>query len=232
MVLNRQYYEMGKISKKRPRICLYFCNPKEKKVLSQLPTVMQKMPRGMFMCSPMSYMNDNSLYVIFFWSDTIYCANDPLKLKPHAVIKRDNFRSISDNEVYRDLISGKIKNRNILNLVDIAESSRFTFFRTNFGLAVFDKVEKTQFILNGKTVNNLYSNFQYDLYGKAYVIPRSMCYLGTQDRIYSHMQPDAFLEQKTVEHKIKDARYQKFEEMKNSIKEDDNPIIMIIKLKK
>ena len=232
MVLNHQYYEMGKISKTKPRISLYFCNPKEKKIISQLPTVMPKMPKMIFMCDAMTYMNNNSLYVKDFWSDTIFCANDPLKLKPHAVIKRENFHSIFDNEVYSDLITGEVKNQKILNISTINESSRFSILVTNQGIAVFDRAQKSQFMSTEIREEGFLGCLRDDLYGKSYVIWNFIGKSGVQDIIYSYMQPDAFLAQKTVEHKIKDARYQKFEEMTKKIKEDDNPIIMIIKLKK
>ncbi|MGL5618018.1 MAG: 6-bladed beta-propeller [Tannerellaceae bacterium] len=234
MAVNNQYYEFAKSKKKGTRTCMYFYNPLENKIISQMATVQDVMPKGLYICEPSFYSYNKSLFVKDFWSDTIFHAKTPLMLVPHAVVKRDNFRSISDNKVYRDLLTGEVVDRKVLAVDFVFESTRYVFLLSSHGLAVFDKKEKTQWLSEGQTRDKVWSLYRDDLYGQLDFgrLCKEVIQRDGNDYLLAYIHPVSMLGQEPGEHKIQGEQYDRFQTMVKGVGEDDNPILMLIKLKK
>lgn len=234
MAVNNQYYEFAKSKKKGTRTCMYFYNPLENKIISQMATVQEVMPKGIYICEPSLYSYNKSLFVKDFWSDTIFHAKTPMTLVPHAVVKRDNFRSISDNKAYKDLVTGEVVDRKVLGVDFVYESSRYVFLLSSHGLAVFDKKEKAQWLSEGQTRNKVWCVFKDDLYGQLDFVRlcKEVIQRDGNDYLLAYIHPVSMFGQEPGEHKIQGEQYDRFQTKLKGVGEDDNPILLLIKLKK
>ncbi|MGL4328008.1 MAG: hypothetical protein ACRCS7_11130, partial [Tannerellaceae bacterium] len=128
----------------------------------------------------------------------------------------------------------EVVDRKVLAVDFVFESTRYVFLLSSHGLAVFDKKEKTQWLSEGQTRDKVWSLYRDDLYGQLDFgrLCKEVIQRDGNDYLLAYIHPVSMLGQEPGEHKIQGEQYDRFQTMVKGVGEDDNPILMLIKLKK
>ena len=164
-----------------------------------------------------------------FWCDTIYRVVDPYHLESHVIIDRGKFeRYKTDN---KELTTGKVdpRHRMVLGISRIQETDRYILMTSRQGVIVHDK--KTGTTHTGGFNDNRACVME-DLYGSPGIRSDHFpsCVQGNEYYTFRHAYE--FMEDGNGKHTVTDARYDAYRKMVKGLKADDNPVIMIMKLKK
>lgn len=155
---------------------------------------------------------------------------DPLHLESYAVIERGKFENRTRND--ESLVTGKedVRDRMVLDIGRITETDRYILISGNVAIA-YDK--KTKNIVAGEYKGeNGKLCVEDDLYGTPGI--RSDHFPGcvNGNEFYTFRNAYEFIEREKSEHKITDTRYTAYQKMVKQLDSEDNPVIMIIKIKK
>lgn len=227
-ILERSGYHYAK---KGERFSLLYYSEEQNKIISKMRCDYENEIPKLVICPPISYTYQGNLFVKDFWCDTIYQMIDPLHLKSYAVLDKGKF----ENRKYDDnsLITGKEEARDRMVLVTyrITETGRYILISSNKAAVVYDKKLKKTFA-GGYLGENGKLGVQDDLYGSPGIrsdyFPKGVI----DNRLCSFRQAHELIENGDGGHKITDARYEAYQKMVKNLKEDDNPVIMIFKIKK
>ena len=199
-------------AKKGERFSISFYSLKEKKLLSKMR------------CNPNVYNYKGNTYVKDFWCDTIYQITNPYKLVSHAIINRGRLGYRTQDD--KSLISGveDSEERITIAVHNIAETDRFIFISSNQGRIVYDK----------KSDKTIAANYDVPLMDDLYGSPGLVYFVSTTNgnEVYQAIHAYEFIENGDGEHSITDTRYDAYRKMVDSLDEDDNPVIMIVKIKR
>jgi hypothetical protein len=221
-VLDYNYYPFAK---PKERFSMYFYSEREKKLLSRFSCDYDEKIPAMAICFPIAYKFNGNLYLKDYWSDTVYVADGVYDANAYAVVQKG--RLIHRNVPDPSLVKGgkpSAENRFILGVVTIRESSRYIFLYTNKGFVVFDKREN-------RTWLDEYRDFKLDVENDLYggVLPRHFEKIDG-DRAITYAFPDQLVIKNS--HKITDGRYDRYRKMVEKLDPEDNPVLMILRLKK
>jgi len=221
-VIDYSYYQFAK---PKERFSMYFYSKKEKKPMSRFSCDYNEKVPGMAMCFPIAYRFNNSLYLKDYWSDTIYVTDGIYDANSYAVVQKG--RLIHRNVPDRTLVKGgkaSPEDSFILEVTKIRESSRYIFLLTNKGIVIFDKKENRTWL---DEFREFKIDIENDLYGGSlHCFPSKI--EGDRAILYAH--PDQLII--SGNHRIRDERYDRYRNMAGKIDMEDNPVLMIIKLKK
>ena len=218
-------------AKKDKRYSLVFYSEKEQKVISKMKCEYKNNIPGLALSDPISYMYNQKLYIKDFWCDTIYQMTDPFHLKSYAIINRGSFEHRTHNDM--SMLTGKEdpNNKTVLEIYRIAETDRYILLSSNKAIFIYDKVlEKT--FAGGYLDEFEKLGIQDDLYGSPGIRSDHFPTCVNGNEIYTFRQAYEFIENGDGRHSITDARYDAYRKMVDSLDEDDNPVIMIVKIKR
>lgn len=212
--------------KKGKRFSLALYSEKEKKIISRMSCDYKADIPAMSICNPIAYHHQEHTYLKDFWCDTIYRMTDAFHLKPYIYIDKGKF--IHRTEDDKALTGGRQTARDflVLSVRDLGESDRYIFIGTDKGRMFYDKKEKKAFA--GGTLKKPFISAKDDLYGSPGLIGIDI----NGNEIYSHRFAHELIESKKGSHSIKDSRYDAYLKMIEKLDEEDNPVIMIVKMKK
>ena len=216
-------------AKKGERFCFNFYSEKDKKFISKMSCDYPYDIPGMVMCAPIAYNHKNNLYVKDFWCDTIYRVVDPYHLESVAVIDRGKFEDYKTDD--RSLTTGKedARHRMVLGINRMEETDRYLLMASHQGFAIHDKKSKMTYA--GDSDENKLCVVD-DLYGgpgfRGDHFPSSV----QGNEYYTFRHAYEFIEKGKGKHGITDARYDAYRKMVEGLNSEDNPVIMIVKLKK
>ena len=210
-------------SKPGERYSTYFYSEKEKKEISKFSCDYKEKIPSMSICDPIAYKNNNNLFLKDFWCDTIYMMKGVYDAYSYAVIQKGKF--INRNVDDKSLIGEKPLNeeRFILGVYQIHESDRFFYLSTNNGTVIFDKKENKTF-LDEYVENKI--KITDDLYGG--IINNSIKTI-CENKAITYCHSHELIT--TNKHLINDKRYQSYTTMVEKRDPDDNPVLIVIKLK-
>ena len=211
-------------AKKGERFSISFYSLKEKKLLSKMRCEYEKDIPKLMICNPNVYNYKGNTYVKDFWCDTIYQITNPYKLVSHAIINRGRLGYRTQDD--KSLISGveDSEERITIAVHNIAETDRFIFISSNQGRIVYDK----------KSDKTIAANYDVPLMDDLYGSPGLVYFVSTTNgnEIYQAIHAYEFIENGDGKHSITDARYNTYRKMVDRLDEDDNPVIMIVKIKR
>lgn len=227
LILENSVYQFAKKGK---RFSMTLYSEKEKKVISKFQCDYDYDIPVMALCNPISYTHNGNLYLKDFWCDTIYRMKDPLHLESYVVLERGKFENRTRND--ESLVTGKedVRDRMVLDIGRITETDRYILISGNVAMA-YDK--KTKNIVAGEYKGeNGKLCVEDDLYGTPGI--RSDHFPGcvNGNEFYTFRNAYEFIERENSEHKITDTRYTAYQKMVKQLDSEDNPVIMIIKIKK
>lgn len=232
-LFERNAYNFEKINKGEKRYSMIFYNPIIKQFVSKFACNKNEIPKGVIMCSPLKCIYGDNVYLKDYWSDSIFVVRNNMLIDLYAVIENKSFLQESDQQEYMDYKTGKIKNDKVLSVSRMIESGRYTILVTNQGVAFFDKKEQNCFMSESvEKEDNLFYCLQDDLYGKADIRFNHIGHSGADDYIYTFNDAYQLIENKQSDHMINDERFVKFKKMIKTLKQDDNPVLILVKLKK
>ena len=210
-------------SKPGERYSMCFYSEKEKKVISKFSCDYKEKIPSMSICDPIAYKNNDNLFLKDFWCDTIYMMKGAYDAYSYAVVHKGKFinRNVDDLSLIGKKPSSE--ERLILGVYQIHESDRFVYLSTNKGAVIFDKKENKTF-LDEYVENKI--KITDDLYGG--IINNSIKTIYKNKAItYCHSHELIT----TDKHLINDERYRSYKTMVEKRDPDDNPVLIVIKLK-
>ena len=211
-------------AKKGERFSISFYSLKEKKLLSKMRCEYEKDIPKLMICNPNVYNYKGNTYVKDFWCDTIYQITNPYKLVSHAIINRGRLGYRTQDD--KSLISGveDSEERITIAVHNIAETDRFIFISSNQGRIVYDK----------KSDKTIAANYDVPLMDDLYGSPGLVYFVSTTNgnEVCQAIHAYEFIENGDGEHSITDTRYDAYRKMVDNLDEDDNPVIMIVKIKR
>jgi hypothetical protein len=182
------------------------------------------------------YMFQNQLCYFNIFTNTVFSILPDLKKRPSFVISPGEHRLPRSN-----LSPEQIMSKKYLFLNKIIETKRFLIIRYNFDryyLALIDKHNHKSFLINLKTENSNYLNgIENDLDGGQFIIPEN--YFIDKGREYmvgliAPYQIKAVVASNGFRNSVPrfPEKKKEFGKMANCLKETDNPVLMIVRLKK
>lgn len=173
---------------------------------------------------PSMYNYNQESFIKDFWSDTIYRVKNPYELVAYATLNLGKFkyREVED----KSILSGKKNNGEewILDVKRAAESERFIIIVTNKGVFIYDKKEKLTTCANFmKQQNNRWTNFLNDI--SSYPIKSlGQYHLSINNNaLITYNDAYEFFESEYNQNKLQGKL--------TNLSPDDNPVLVIIKLK-
>lgn len=211
-------YDFYPFAKKGQRFSLAMYSEEERKIISQMRCEFKDEIPRMAICPPQAYSYKGDTYVKDFFCDTIYRMVDLYHLESYAYVDRGESK-LSKRPTVKEIME--------LGVVDINETDRYIFLTTDKGRICYDKKERKA-LASGTLQQPKLLTARDELYGS----PGLRDFYVAGNYIYTYRYPFEFKEFGNGKHSITDARYDAYRKMVNGLKEDDNPVIMIVKLKK
>jgi len=176
---------------------------------------------------PSMYNYRQNTFINDAWSDTIYKVKDIQNLQTYALIDPGKFkyRNADDNSI----LSGKRNNGDewIIDKSMMVESDRFIFLRTNKGLFFYDKNQKetkcAEFIRSGKTWGHFVND---DLSSCKNKLQLYMTSFIKDNILVLFNNAYEFFEEGI------DTTNPKIKKIMQNLKPGDNPVLVLVKLKK
>lgn len=220
-ILEQNFYQFNK---KGERYSLFYYSEDQKKILSKMRCDYDKDIPKLMICDPTVYNYRGNTFIKDFWCDTIYQLTNPYKLVSHAIINRGHLGYRTQDD--KSLITGKKDSEEQITLAvhTIVETDRFFFIGSNQGKVIYDKQ------LNKTVALDYDIPFMDDLYGSPGLIYYPS--ISNKNEIYQAIHAHKFLEGRKSKHSISDSRYNVYLKIIDNLTEDDNPVIMIVKVKK
>ena len=212
--------------KKGKRFSMALYSEKDKKIISRMSCDYKDNIPAMSICSPIAFQHKENTYLKDFWCDTIYRMTDAFHLQTYAYIDKGKFKHRTEDD--KTLTGGKPTARDflVLSVDNMAESDRYIYIATNKGRVFYDKKEKKTFA--GGTLKKPFVSAKDDLYGSPGLMDISI----NGNEIYSYRFAHELIESEKGKHSINDSRYDTYLKMIEKLDEEDNPVIMIVKMKK
>ena len=221
IIVEKDFYQFAP---KEERYSLLYYSESQKKIISKMRCDYDKEIPRLAMCNPISYSYKGGMYMKDFWCDTIYQLTNPQKLVSHAIINRGRLGYRTQDD--KSLISGveDSEERITIAVHSIAETDRFIFIGSNQGRIVYDK----------KSDKTIAANYDVPLMDDLYGSPGLVYFVSTanENEVYQAIHAYEFIENGDGKHSITDARYDAYRKMVDGLDEEDNPVIMIVKIKK
>lgn len=209
-------------AEKKERFSIFFYSLKGKKLLSKMKCEYEKDIPKLMICDPTVYNYRGNTFIKDFWCDTIYQLTNPHKLVSHAIINRGHLGYRTQDD--KSLITGKKDSEEQITIAvhTIVETDRFFFIGSNQGKVIYDKQ------LNKTVALDYDIPFMDDLYGSPGLIYYPS--ISNKNEIYQAIHAHKFLEGRKSKHSISDSRYNVYQKIIDNLTEDDNPVIMIVKV--
>ena len=224
LVMVDNFYQYAKKGK---RFSLNLYDEKNKKVISRMQCDYEEDIPKLAICNPVVYSYKDNTFVKDYWCDTIYRVVDPYHLESVAYIDKGKYVDRTENDY--SLIGKKPSPRDymVFSIFEIKETDRYIILITNKGRVYYDKKEKKTFA-TGTLHQPKFLSARDDLYGG----PGLEGFYVNGNTIYTFRYPHEFEEFGNGKHRITDARYDAYRKMVEGLNSEDNPVIMIVKLKK
>lgn len=205
------------------RFSFYFFSEKDKNYISKVAC--EKKDKIPFcICSPSLYNYDNETYLSDFWSDTIYRVKDPFILDAYAALNKGNFeyRKAEDKSILGGKNTGEEK---IIDIRRMAENGRFIFIDSSKGTFFYDKEKQETYCSDFVKSENMWANFKNDITSVPFRFLSNSPNSIQNGLLISHNDAYQFFEDgvETSNPKIK--------KLLQNLQPDDNPVLVLIKLK-
>ena len=228
IIVEKDFYQFAP---KEERYSLLYYSESQKKIISKMRCDYDKEIPRLAMCNPISYSYKGGMYMKDFWCDTIYQMIDPYRLQSYAIFDKGTFERRTRDD--KTLTTGKedATDKKVLDIIRISETDRYILICSNRVNVIYDKT--TQKVYGGGDLEEYEKlGVQDDLYGcpgiRSDYFPKGV--IGNTLCTFRHAYE--FIENGKGKHSITDSRYKAYREMVDNLAEDDNPVIMIVKVKK
>ena len=215
ILMESDFYQFAPKGK---RYSLTMFSEKENRIISRMRCDYKEDVPRMAICKPIAYNHMNNTYVKDFFCDTIYKVVDPYHLESYAYVDKGDYK-LPKKPTLREIMSFAI--------IEVQESDRYIILTTSKGRVYYDKKEKK--VIGAGTLHQpKLLTARDDLYGG----PGLEGLYVNGNNIYTFRYPHEFEEFGNGKHRITDARYDAYCKMVEGLNSEDNPVIMIVKLKK
>ncbi|WP_158870418.1 6-bladed beta-propeller [Maribellus comscasis] len=205
------------------RFSLNFFSEKNKKHISKVACEKQgKIP--FCVCNPSMYNYEGETYLSDFWSDTIYRVKNPNLLEAYAVLDKGKFEYRNSED--KSILGGKnTGEENVIEISRMAENSRFIFIVTSKGTFFYDKSKKETYCSEYFKLENMWANFKNDITSVPFRILLNAPNSIQNGTLISHNDAYQFFEEGI------DTNNPKIKKLLHRLQPDDNPVLVLVKLK-
>lgn len=205
------------------RFPLYFFSEQNKKYISRVASEKKdKIPFSV--CFPSLYNYKQQTFLRGFWCDTVYKVKTPHTLEPYIVFDfgKFNFRKTED----KSITGGKNTNDSwVMEISNIAENNRFVFVNTNKGIFCYDKMEKLTFCVSHTKLENRWIDFNNDITSLHFRLLTNAPNAINNNVLLSHNNAFEFFEEGV------DTNNPQIKKLMKTLQPDDNPVLVLVKLK-
>lgn len=207
------------------RFSIKLFSEKEKKVISNIECPKKdKIPFSID--SPSMYNYKQNTFVKDYWDNTVYRVPDPFNLQPYITINTGKLKHRDKDD--KSVFTGK-KNQGdelVLSVTSMSESDRFIFMLSNKGLFVFDKTTTDTHCCEFNQVGEKWSNFTNDLTGGPTLLSNNFPKLPVDNNTFvTFNHAYEFFEDGI------DTSNKQIKELTKTLQPDDNPVLVLVKLK-
>lgn len=206
------------------RFPLYFYSEQQNKYLAKVACEKKdKIPFSI--CLSSLYTHNNHTFLSDYWSDIIYKVNSPHELKPYAVLDKGKFKYQSTDD--KSIMGGKNNNSaGILEVLRMAENDRYIFIATNKGTCFYDKKTKQSHFANYNKSELGWANFNNDISSVPFRLLINAPHAINNNQLYSYNNALDFFSEEV------DANNTQVQQLLKNLQPDDNPVLVLVKLKK
>ncbi|MCG6189352.1 6-bladed beta-propeller [Maribellus maritimus] len=175
-------------------------------------------------CTPSMYNYNNETYLSDFWNDTIYRVKDPNTLEAYAALDKGKFqyRSTEDKSILGGKNTGEER---VIEIRRMAENDRFIFITTSKGTFFYDKDKKETYCSEFVKSENMWANFKNDITSVPFRILLNAPNSIQNGTLISHNDAYQFFEEGI------DTNNPKIKKLLHRLQPDDNPVLVLVKLK-
>jgi hypothetical protein len=218
--MNYQYAEPDN------RFSIYFYSEDEEKQIAKVDCPKKdKIPFSI--CSPIMYRFNQNTFLKDYWDNTVYKVENPFNLVEHAFINTGKFKFREKDD--QSLFTGE-KNQGeelVISIENMSESDRFIFMLANKGLFFYDKTSGKTQCCEFNRLNQKAYNFKNDLTKGPTLITTSFPFKEVDNNTFvTFNHAYEFFEDGV------DTTNPKIKKLLQNLQPEDNPILVLVKLKK
>ena len=173
---------------------------------------------------PSMYNYNHQTYLSDFWSDTIYHVRNPHNLEAYAVLNKGKFEYRKSED--KSILGGKnTGEERVLEIRRMAENNRFIFIQSNKGTFVYDKNKKETFCADYIKLENMWANFNNDITSVPFHFLQNSPNAIQNGILISYNDAYQFFEDGV------DTSNPKIKKLLQNLEPDDNPVLVLVKLK-
>lgn len=207
------------------RFSIKLFSEKEEKIISNIECPKKdKIPFSID--SPTMYNYNLSSFVKDYWDNTVYRVLDPFSLNPYATINTGKLKHRDKDD--KSVFQGQ-KNQGdelVLSITYMSETDRYIFMITNKGLFIYDKTTNETNCCEYTKVGEKWSNFVNDLTGGPTFLSNNFPKLTVDNnRFITFNHAYEFFEDGI------DTHNKQIKEVMKTLQPDDNPVLVLVKLK-
>ncbi len=174
---------------------------------------------------PVMYSFNGNTFVKDYWDNTVFEVNDPLNLTEYAFINTGKLKAREKDD--RSVFTGKENQGEELVIVinNMAESERYIFMTSNKGLFFYDKSLSETYCCQYSQTGEKWSNFKNDIASGPDLISSFPKNSIEKNTFATFNNAYEFFEDGV------DSSNPAIKKLKQNLQPDDNPVLVLIKLK-
>ncbi len=214
-----QYAEPGK------RFSLHFYSEVEEKQIAKVDCPKQdKIPFSI--CNPIMYKFNHNTFLKDYWDNMVYQVENPQNLNSYALINMGKFENRDKDD--KSVFTGKENpgEELVISIVNMSESDRFIFMLANKGLFFYDKTSRETQCCEFNRLGEKSYNFKNDLTDGPTFITTSFPFQEINNNTFvTFNHAYEFFEDGV------DTSNPKIKKLLQNLQPDDNPVLVLVKLK-
>jgi|GEM_PF-4456792 len=206
------------------RFSMYFLSEQKEKLISRIECPKKdKIPFAID--HPVMYNYNGNTFVKDYWDNTVFMVENPFSLAPYALLNtgRLKHRDKDDQQPFGGENRG---DELVLSINYMSESDRYIFMLSNKGMFFFDKILDENFCCEFSQTGEKWYNFENNLTGGPTLIPTSFPMNAVENNTFvTFNHAYEFFEDGI------DTSNPKIRKLLQNLEPDDNPVLVLVKLK-
>jgi hypothetical protein len=207
------------------RYSMYFFSEQEEKLISRIECP-KKDNIPFAIDSPIMYKFNGKTLVKDYWDNTIFRVENPFSLVPYAAINMGRLKH-RDKDDQQPFVGEENKGDElVLSINYMSESDKFIFMLSNKGMFFFDKIAKKTYCCEFSQTGEKWYNFENNLTSGPTLIPTSFPMNAVDNStVVTFNHAYEFFEDGV------DMSNPKIRKLLQNLEPDDNPVLVLVKLK-
>ena len=221
-LIDDEFYQFAEPGK---RFSIHFYSEAEEKQIAKVDCPKKdKIPFSISF--PIMYKFNRNTFLKDYWDNTIYQVEDPENLNTYALINMGKFKNRDQDDKF--VITGK-KNKGeelVLGIDKISESDHFIFMLANQGLFFYDKNSKETQCCEFSNKGEKWYTFENDLTGGPTLFANNFpLHVVDNNTFVTFNHAYEFFEDGV------DANNSQIKKVMQNLQVDDNPVLVLVKMK-